>query len=77
MEVNVSVSKAMGWVGLGILLAIAIYLALVIAGVVHSLTIEMLLLGVVMGQIFYNGYTYRAIQEIDKKIEQINGKLDR
>ena len=34
MEVNISVSKAMGWVGLGILLAIVIYLALVIAGVV-------------------------------------------
>ena len=77
MEVNISVSKAMGWVGLGILLAIAIYLALVIAGVVHSLTIEMLLLGVVMGQIFYNGYTYRAIREIDKKIEQVNRKLDK
>ncbi|NQE06806.1 hypothetical protein C5S32_13120 [ANME-1 cluster archaeon GoMg1] len=35
MEANISVSKAMGWVGLGILFAIAIYLALLIAGVVH------------------------------------------
>jgi hypothetical protein len=75
MEVNIGVSKVMGWIGLGILLFIAIYLVLVIAGVVHSLNIELLLLGVVMGQIFYNGYTYRAIQEMDKKIEQITRRL--
>jgi hypothetical protein len=77
MEVNISVSKVIGWVGLGIMLAIAIYLALIIAGIVHSLNIELLLLGVVMGQIFYNGYTYRAIPEMDKKIEQINRKLEK
>jgi c-di-AMP phosphodiesterase-like protein len=75
MEVNIGVSKVMGWIGLEILLFIAICLVLVIAGVVHSLNIELLLLGVVMGQIFYNGYTYRAIQKMDKKIEQITRRL--
>jgi c-di-AMP phosphodiesterase-like protein len=77
MEVNISLSKVMGWIGLGIMLAIAIYLILLIIGVFHSLDVELLLLGVVMGQIFYNGYTYRAIQEMDKKIGYINRKLEK
>ncbi|GEM_PF-6498532 len=77
IEVNISVAKVVGWIGLGILGIIAVYLVLMIVGIVHSAIIELLLLGVVIGQIFYNGYTYRAIQEMDRKIEWITKKLEK
>lgn len=49
------------------MVAVAIYLILKIIGVIHSAAREEVLLAVVVGQVFYNGYTFRAIQEIESR----------
>lgn len=70
--------KIFGQLGIFILVLVLIYLILKIVGVVHSVSFEEVLLGVVLGQLFYIGYTYRAIEEIrdlKKRVKKIEKKL--
>lgn len=67
--------KILGIFGFLILVAISLYLILRIIGVFHSVTIEEVLLAIVVGQVFYNGYTYKAIQEIEKSIKRLEERL--
>ena len=57
--------------GFGILFAVPIYLILKITGVIHSAGYEEVLIAVIVGQVFYNGYTYRAIQDIDSRLKKM------
>lgn len=71
-------AKIFGQLGLFILILVLLYLILKIIGIVHSITIEEILVGVVLGQLFYSGYTYRAIEEIrdlKKRVKKIERKL--
>lgn len=68
-------SKILGFIGYGILLVVLVYLVLKITGIVHSAGSEEILLAVVLGQIFYNGYVYRAVHDIEEKLKRIEQKI--
>lgn len=55
----------LAFLGTFILLLVLIYLILKIIGVFHSPGYEEVLSAVIIGQVFYNGYTYRAVQGLD------------
>lgn len=68
-------AEIFGYLGIGILILVFVYLVFKIAGIVHSPAIEEVLLATVVGQLFYSGYTHRAIKDIDKRIERIEKRL--
>jgi hypothetical protein len=75
---GLKIAKIFGQLGILILVLVLIYLVLKIFGVVHSVSLEKVLVGVVLGQLFYVGYTYRAIEEVKdlkKRVEKIEKKL--
>jgi len=61
---GLKVEDAFGLLGFVTLVAVAIYLILKKLGLFHSPEADDVLLTVVIGQVFYNGYVYRAVQEI-------------
>lgn len=65
------INEILGKVGFWTLVAIAIYLLLKKLGLFSSPNFEDLLTGVLVAQVFYNGYTHRALKEIDKRLEKI------
>lgn len=70
--------KIFAQLGIFILVLVLIYLILKIVGVVHSVSLEEVLVGIVLGQLFYIGYTYRAIEEVKdlkKRVKKIERKL--
>lgn len=69
------IDEILGKIGFWALVVIAIYLLLRKLGLFHSLGFEDVLTGVVVAQVFYNGYTHRALKEIDRKLEKIEKKL--
>ncbi|MBU4332779.1 hypothetical protein KKD19_02305 [Patescibacteria group bacterium] len=68
--------KILGIVGLLIMAGVAIYLILKIIGVIHSASVEEVFLALVVGQVFYSGYTFRAIQGIEKSTKRTEERTD-
>lgn len=69
-------SKILGFIGFVILIAVLIYLILKITRVIQSAGFEEILLAVVLGQIFYNGYVYRAVHDIEEKLKKIDQRFN-
>ena len=65
-----------GYLGFLILLGILIYLILRVFGVISSLEILHLLLGVVIGQVFYNGYNYAMLRIIKEDLEKVKKEIE-
>ena len=75
---ELKIAKIFGQLGIFILILVLIYLILKILGIVHSISLEEVLVGVVIGQLFYSGYTYRAVEEIKdlkERVRKIEKKL--
>lgn len=72
---TMKIDELLGKIGFWTLVVIAIYLLLKRIGLFRSPGFEDVLTGVVVAQVFYNGYTHRALKEIDRKLEKIEKKL--
>lgn len=72
---NIKTAELFGYLGLLILTGVLIYLLLKLGGVIHSSPLEELLLATVVGQLFYSGYTHRAIKEFEKRLGRIEKRL--
>lgn len=66
---NIGVDEFLGLLGFGMVIGVGVYLVLKRLGFFHSPKVEDTLLVIVVGQVFYNGYVYRAVHEI-KEIKQ-------
>jgi len=73
---ELKIAKIFGQLGIFILILVLIYLILKILGIVHSISLEEVLVGIVIGQLFYSGYTYRAVEEI-KDLKERVGKIEK
>lgn len=71
----IKIEELLGKIGFWTLVIIAIYLLLKRIGLFQSPRFEDILTGVVVAQVFYNGYAHRALKEIDRKLEKIERKL--
>lgn len=80
---KLSVDEFFGLLGFGVVVGVGVYLILKKLSIFHSPGTEDTLLAVVVGQVFYNGYMYRAVQEIKevrqdvKEIRQEVGEMRR
>ena len=68
--------KILGYIGFVMVAGAAVYLALKVFGIIHSPATEDVLLTISVGQVFYNGYLYKATQEIERKLKGIEKKLE-
>lgn len=74
--IGLTMEEVLGMIGFWGLIAIGVYLVLKKLGIVESLGTEELVIGVVATQGFYNSYLYGAVHDIDRRLNNIDEKLE-
>lgn len=70
-----NVDKLLGYVGLAIVIFVVIYLILRVAGLVHSISAEEILLGFAGGQALLDIHLIRSISRLEGEMGLIKRKL--
>lgn len=72
---NTKTYEALGYIGLMIMFAVLAYLILKLLGVFHFPGYEEVLTATLVGQLFYAGYTHKALKEIERRLQRMEKKL--
>lgn len=75
MKQKIITKEFFAYLGQGILILMLIYLILKMLGFVQSPSLELVLIGIITGQAFYNGYAFRALKDIDRQLQEIREQL--
>jgi len=70
-----SIDKILGYAGLGIVIFVVIYLVLKVAGFVHTISAEEILLGFAGGQALLDIHLIRSLSRLEGEMGLIKRKL--
>lgn len=72
---NTKTYETLGNIGLLIMFSVLAYLILKLIGIFHSPGFEEVLTAALVGQLFYAGYTHKALKEIERRLQRMEKKL--